>query len=127
MDVEIVFAVDISYSMDPEEQRLQRDGYVQAIISPEFLQAVKSGQHGRIAVAYMQWASSFDQDVTVGWTVIDGPETARAFTDKLAEAPYRRARRTSISGAIDAAMKIFEGNGYSGLRPRHRRVRRRNQ
>ena len=34
VDVELVLAVDISYSMDPEEQRLQRDGYVQALTSP---------------------------------------------------------------------------------------------
>ena len=27
VDVELVLAVDISYSMDPEEQRLQREGY----------------------------------------------------------------------------------------------------
>jgi hypothetical protein len=116
VDVELVFAVDVSYSMDPEEQRLQRDGYVQALTSPEFLQALKSGAHGKIAVAYMQWASAFDQDVTVNWTVIDGPASARAFADKLAEAPYRRARRTSISGAIDSAMKMFENNGYNGMR-----------
>lgn len=116
VDVELVLAVDISYSMDPEEQRLQRDGYVQAITSPEFLDALKSGVHGKIAVAYMQWASSFDQDVTVPWTVIDGPAAARAFAEKLIEAPYRRARRTSISGAIDYAVKMFDKNGFHGLR-----------
>jgi hypothetical protein len=116
VDVELVLAVDISYSMDPEEQRLQRDGYVQAITSPEFITALKSGIHGKIAVAYMQWASSFDQDITVPWMVIDGPESAKAFADKLHEAPYRRARRTSISGAIDYAMGMFEKNGMSGLR-----------
>ena len=27
VDVELVLAVDISYSMDPEEQALQREGY----------------------------------------------------------------------------------------------------
>lgn len=116
VDVELVLAVDISYSMDPEEQRLQRDGYVQALTSPEFLNALRSGVHGKIAVAYMQWASAFDQDITVPWSIIDGPATARAFAEKLAEAPYRRARRTSIAGAIDHAVQMFEKNGYSGLR-----------
>ena len=41
--VELVIAVAISFSMDPEEQRLQRDGYVQAITSPEFLKALQAG------------------------------------------------------------------------------------
>ncbi|MBM3607676.1 MAG: DUF1194 domain-containing protein [Alphaproteobacteria bacterium] len=116
VDVELVLAVDVSYSMDPEEQRLQRDGYVQAITSPEFFKALKSGIHGKIAVAYMQWASSFDQDISVPWMLVDGPESARAFAEKLVEAPYRRARRTSISGAIDYAVGMFDKNGFHGLR-----------
>jgi hypothetical protein len=116
VDVELVFTVDVSYSMDPEEQRLQRDGYVQAITSPEFLKALEAGAYGKIAVAYVQWASAFDQDMLVPWTLIDGPASARAFAEKLTEAPYRRARRTSISGAIDFAMKSFENNGFSGVR-----------
>lgn len=116
VDVELVFAVDISYSMDTEEQRLQRNGYVQALRSEQFLNALKAGSTGRIAVAYMQWASEYDQDTLIDWTVIDGPDSASAFADKLAAAPYRRAQRTSISGAIDAAAKLFEGNGFDSAR-----------
>src|SRR5262249_17989163 len=50
VDVELVLAVDISYSMDPDELALQRDGYVEALTSPEFLNALGNGMHGRIAV-----------------------------------------------------------------------------
>jgi hypothetical protein len=116
VDVELVLAVDVSYSMDPEEQRLQREGYIRAITSPEFLRAIASGAYGKIAIAYMQWASVTDQDVLLPWTVIDGAESARAAADRLAEAPYRRARRTSVSGAIDTAVRMFEANGFNGLR-----------
>jgi len=116
VDAEIVFAVDISYSMDRVEQELQRDGYVQALTSPDFLNALKSNALGKIAVAYMQWASYSDQDVVVEWTVIDGPESAAAVARKLKNAPYRRAQRTSISGAIDAAARMFEGNGFDSSR-----------
>ncbi len=116
VDVELVLAVDVSYSMDPEEQRLQREGYIRALTSPDFLKAIASGAYGKIAVAYMQWAAVADQDVLLPWTVIDGPQSARAAADKLAEAPYRRARRTSISGAIDMAMSMFENNGFNGMR-----------
>ena len=116
VDAEIVFAVDISYSMDRIEQEMQRDGYVQALTSPDFLNALKSNAIGKIAVAYMQWASYGDQDVLIPWTVIDGPESAAAVAKRLKEAPYRRAQRTSISGAIDASMKMFRGNGYDGAR-----------
>ena len=47
VDVELVLAVDISYSMDIDELALQREGYAQAIVSKEFLQALKSGPTGR--------------------------------------------------------------------------------
>jgi hypothetical protein len=116
VDVELVLAVDISYSMDQDEQRLQRGGYIAAVTSHDFIDALRSGPTGKIAVAYMEWASAQDQKVLIDWTVIDGEATARAFADKLMEAPYRRASRTSISGAIDFAMQMFVRNGFNGAR-----------
>jgi hypothetical protein len=116
VDVELVLAVDISYSMDEEEQHLQREGYIDALQSPEFLKALQAGPNGRIAIAYMEWASSYDQRTVVNWTLIDSVDTARAFANQLSTAPYRRASRTSISGAVDGAMRLFENNGYDGAR-----------
>lgn len=116
VDAELVFAVDISYSMDPEEQRLQRTGYVAALKSPQFLRALQSGPLGKIAVAYMQWASFDDQNIVLNWSLIDGPASAQAVADKLSEAGYRRAQRTSISGGIDFAAQMFENNGFHGAR-----------
>src|SRR6266478_4792360 len=40
VDLELVLAVDVSYSMDMDELAIQREGYAQAIISKEFLQAL---------------------------------------------------------------------------------------
>ena len=42
VDVELILAVDVSYSMDMDELAIQREGYAQAIVSKEFLQALKS-------------------------------------------------------------------------------------
>jgi hypothetical protein len=116
VDVELVIAVDVSYSMDPDEQALQREGYIIGFNSPEFLNALQQGAHGRIAVTYFEWAGASDQRVVVPWRVIDGPATAKAFTDAVAAAPYRRAYRTSISGALHFALPLFADSGYRGLR-----------
>jgi len=116
VDVELVIAVDISYSMDPDEQALQREGYITGFNSPEFLGALQQGTHGRIAVTYFEWAGASDQRIVVPWTIIDGPRTARAFTDAIAAAPYRRAYRTSISGALQFAVPLFDRSGVRGLR-----------
>ncbi len=116
VDLELVLAVDVSYSMDMDELAIQREGYAQAIISKEFLQALKTGPTGKIAVTYFEWAASSDQKIIIPWRVIDGPETADAVANEIMKTPIRRASRTSISGAINFAMPLFEENPYHGLR-----------
>jgi hypothetical protein len=116
VDVELVLAVDVSFSMDPDEQELQREGYVQALTSREFMQALRQGTHGRIALTYFEWAGENDQKIVVPWRLIEGPESADAVAAEIARAPYRRAARTSISGALLFARPLFDGSGYRGLR-----------
>lgn len=116
VDVELVLAVDISYSMDPDEQALQREGYVAALTSPEFLSALRQGMHGRIAVTYVEWAGAADQRVLVPWRIVDGAASAETFAAAIAEAPYRRAYRTSISGALQFSAELFASSGERGIR-----------
>jgi hypothetical protein len=116
VDIELVIAVDVSYSMDPDEQALQREGYILALTSKEFLQALRQGTNGRIAVTYFEWAGQSDQKVVMPWRLIDGPEAADAAAAEIARAPYRRASRTSISGALRFARPLFDESGYKGLR-----------
>jgi hypothetical protein len=116
VDVELIIAVDVSYSMDPEEQALQREGYTLALTSKEFLQALRQGAHGKIAVTYFEWAGQFDQKIVMPWRLIDGPESADAVAAEIARAPYRRASRTSIAGALRFAKPLFDDSGYRGLR-----------
>jgi hypothetical protein len=116
VDVELVLAVDVSYSMDMDELAIQREGYAQAIVSKEFLQALKTGPNGKISVTYFEWAASSDQKIIIPWRVIDGPETADAVANEIMKTPIRRASRTSISGAIYFAMPLFDENPYRGLR-----------
>jgi hypothetical protein len=116
VDVELVLAVDVSYSMDMDELAIEREGYAQAIVSKEFLQALKTGPNGKISVTYFEWAASSDQKIIIPWRVIDGPETADAVANEIMRTPIRRASRTSISGAINFAMPLFDENPYRGLR-----------
>jgi hypothetical protein len=116
VDSEVVLAVDVSYSMDSDEQALQREGYVQALTSPDFMQALKAGATGRIAISYFEWANVGDQKVLLPWRLIDGPASASAVASELSRAPYRRASRTSISGALMFAQSLFASSGYQGIR-----------
>lgn len=116
VDLALVIAVDVSFSMDPDEQNLQREGFIDAFRSPVVQDAIRRGAVGRIAVSYVEWAGSGDQRLLLPWTVIDGADGANAFADELSRKPTRRASRTSISGAIDFAVKMQEESGMSAIR-----------
>jgi len=116
VDVELVIAVDVSYSMDTDELTVQREGYARAIISKEFLQALKTGPNNRIAFTYFEWSASSDQRIIVPWRMIEGPESADAVAIEIMERPTRRGSRTSIFGAINFAMLLFEETPYRGQR-----------
>jgi hypothetical protein len=50
------------------------------------------------------------------WRLIEGPESADSVAAEIASAPYRRASRTSIAGALIFAKPLFDNSGYRGLR-----------
>lgn len=116
VDLELVLAVDISLSMDADEQRLQRDGYVAALRHPDVIRAIQSGPNGKIALTYMEWAGHIIQQVLVPWQVIATADDTNAFADKLAGKPLARALMTSISGAIIEGQKLFATSNVESLR-----------
>ncbi len=107
VDLALVIAVDISFSMDPDEQLLQREGFIQAFQSPAVHAAIRRGAIGRIGVTYVEWAGAFDQRVVLPWSIIDSPESASSFAAELSTKPTRRASRTSIAGAIDFSTRLL--------------------
>ncbi|QRM55350.1 DUF1194 domain-containing protein [Sinorhizobium sp. BG8] len=114
VDLELVLAVDVSYSMEIDEQRIQRQGYVNAFLQPELIRAIESGPLGRIAVTYVEWGGSAVQ--IVPWTLIDGPATALQFSETLSRQPMRRISFTSISNTLAFSRKLFQINQVRGLR-----------
>ncbi len=116
VDLELVLAVDVSESMDKDEARLQRAGYIKAITDPRLIAAIRSGVLGRIAVAYVEWSGAAKQRPVAGWTLIDSAAGAGAFAAALSRAPIGTGRWTSISGAIDFAVPMFEANRFIGTR-----------
>jgi hypothetical protein len=116
VDLALVLAVDIAGSMDPEEQALQREGFVDAFRSPLIHDAIRDGSLGRIAVVYLEWAGTPSQQVAVPWTIIEGSEGANTFADQLERSRIWRAPRTSLSGAIDRSVKLLEESRVEPVR-----------
>ncbi|MBW9055930.1 DUF1194 domain-containing protein [Rhizobium mesosinicum] len=116
VDVELVLAVDTSRSMDYEEVRIQREGYVEALRHKEFLDAVQGGLTGRIAVSYFEWAGYVVPGSVIDWQVIETQKDARDFADKLEMRPIATQRRTSISAAIVQGASMLAASPYKGHR-----------
>ena len=107
VDLLLVLAADVSRSVDQPKFQLQRDGYAAAINDPRVMNAITSGANRRIALCFVEWSGAGAQKAVIEWTIIDGPDAARKFSDALVEAPRSFADRTSISGAIDFSMEML--------------------
>ncbi|CCM79241.1 DUF1194 domain-containing protein [Rhizobium mesoamericanum] len=116
VDVKLVLAVDTSKSMDQEEVRIQREGYVEALKHSEFVEAVTSGPTGRIAISYFEWAGYVVPDSVIDWHLIETEKDAIAFANKLEQRPITTQRRTSISTAIAKGAAMIVSSPYSGTR-----------
>jgi hypothetical protein len=116
VDLELILAVDCSGSVDEVEAQLQREGYVAALTSERVLNAIRAGENRRIGVAYIEWAGETYQRTIVDWTIIEDAASAKAVVDKIAASPYMAIRWTSISGAIDYSMGLFQRSPFEGTR-----------
>jgi hypothetical protein len=116
VDVALVLAVDISYSMDLDELAVQRQGYVDALRSEQFLEAVRRGAIGKVAITYFEWAGSGTHYLLAPWIIVDGPASANQLASRLEAQPVRRAYRTSISAAIDMGVKLLDESGVKPMR-----------
>src|SRR5882757_4083800 len=110
VDLLLVFAADVSRSIDQPKFQLQREGYAAAIADKRVLEASTAGRNKRIAIAFVEWSGVSSQKVLIDWTVIDGPDAARKFGDQLIELPR------SFAGGIDFSMALLTRAPYESSR-----------
>ncbi|MDK1373550.1 MULTISPECIES: DUF1194 domain-containing protein [unclassified Sinorhizobium] len=114
VDLELVVAVDVSYSMEPEELSVQRAGYVEAFRSPEVITALRGGPLGKIAVTYVEWGGKAVQ--VMPWTLLYDAETAHEFAETLERQPMRRIGFTSISNTLSVGRALFQTSPFQARR-----------
>ncbi len=117
VDMELLLAVDASGSVDATRFELQRKGYVAAFRDPQVLEAVRGGGKQSIAVAMFQWTGPQLQAEILPWTLVKDEASAESVASLLASTPRKLfGGGTSISGAIDTAMKWFPQSPFKGER-----------
>ena len=116
VDLLLVLAADVSLSITDEKYELQRKGYAAAMADPEVLRAIASGEHRRIAVAFVEWSGADSQRLVIPWTAVGDEAEARAFGLAVARAPRSFAGRTAIGSAIDFSAALFAGAPFGSER-----------
>lgn len=116
VDVALVLAIDGSGSISKERLMLQIGGYMDALRHPAFIDAVRSGNHGRIALTFVEWTDARRQDQVVGWRLIETSADANTFAQSIQDAMLPLPGWTSISAAIDFSAKLFAHPGFVASR-----------
>jgi hypothetical protein len=118
VDVSLVLCVDVSASIDYQEAELQRKGLVDAFLNKDVIQAIRSGSLGRIGVSVVYFSSKDYgyMSIPVNWMVVEDERSAQAFIEALVSARRPSARGTSISDALEYAMRQFQTGPFHAFK-----------
>ena len=87
VDLQLVLAVDVSGSVNPQRFELQKMGYVAAFQNRRVLNTILAGRNQAIAVTMTQWSGPFLQSQVVPWTALKDESSVKAFAGAIESAP----------------------------------------
>jgi Protein of unknown function (DUF1194) len=123
-DANLITAIDVSESIDAQDEALQFEGVAAAIVDPAFLKTVAAGYRHRVGVTAFTWSSHGHFMTLVPWTMIDSPASAARIAAQLRSVhappqrfpphsarreprPWRRYLLTDVSGMIEHAARVL--------------------
>jgi hypothetical protein len=117
VDLELLLAVDVSSSVDPEEYALQLRGIAEALRHPDVLDAVRRAAPNGVAMALMQWGGPREQAMSVPWAVVRDEVTAEALAAQIGgiERPITSGG-TAIGDALSRGLALLSENSFEGAR-----------
>lgn len=104
----LVLAMDISSSVDPLEDALQRGGLAQALRAPDVVEAILSQPDRPVALAMFEWSGRTQQDMVLPWVILQDEAAIFAAADRIATSQRSYADfSTGIGHALDYAHDLF--------------------
>ncbi|MBP0444255.1 DUF1194 domain-containing protein [Roseomonas sp. SSH11] len=116
VDAELILAIDVSRSIDAEEHETQMRGYASAFRDPDVLRSIMGGEIGAIGCCLFTWSDSDSQEDLVTWARIGDAASAERFAAAIDAAPRRTWSYTSISGAMEHALRLYGRSPFEGTR-----------
>ena len=114
--LELTLLLDVSGSIDAGEYALQMTGYQNAFNSSAIQNAIDANPTGSIAVNMVQWSSSGQQSMVIGWTQVTAA-TAGAFATTIGSVTRAFSDLTAPQSAMSyAASDIVTNNGFEAPR-----------
>lgn len=113
VDLELWLGVDVSGSINNSEFNLQKTGYVNAFKNPNIHNLISKAPNG-VAVGYGYWASSNQQNVAVGWTLLKNATDANSFADAIAATLRPFSGATGVGAAINFGIAQIQNNEFDG-------------
>lgn len=127
----LVLAMDISSSVDPLEDALQRGGLAQALRAPDVVEAILSQPDRPVALAMFEWSGRVQQDMVLPWVILQDEAAIMAAADRIATSQRSYAEFSTAIGhalhyahdllaqgpACDAAVIDISGDGVNNDGP----------
>lgn len=104
----LALALDVSSSVNPTEDRLQRQGLARALLSPDVERAFFIAPQP-VALAVYEWSGRYNQALLLDWTVIERPEILYDVAATLAASERSTAKfPTALGYALGYGATLFQ-------------------
>lgn len=108
VDVALCLAMDVSASVSFDEFALMAGGTAAALRDAEVLAAATSGPRRAAALCLLLWSGVGAQDVAIGWTRLDGPDSAAVLAEAIENTPrIPPAGATAIGEGMAAGLALL--------------------
>ncbi|WP_336619150.1 DUF1194 domain-containing protein [Defluviimonas aestuarii] len=105
----LLLALDVSASVDRDEDLLQRQGLARALLAPAVADAFLAFGDEHVALAVYEWSGRHQQDLLLDWTLVTGPEDLAVVAATVATSERGHDDMpTALGYALGHAAGLFE-------------------
>lgn len=105
----LLLALDISSSVNPAEDALQRAGLAAALIAPEVQAEILATPEAPVALAVYEWSGRYQQDMVLDWQLLDSAAAILAAAERIARSQRSYAEfPTAMGYGLGYGARLFQ-------------------
>lgn len=104
----LVLAMDVSSSVNAEEDTLQRQGMAAALVAPQ-VQAAFFATDEPVALAVFEWSGRYNQLILQDWVLVDSPQRLHDIASRVSSTPRSHSNYpTALGHAVGFASTMLQ-------------------